>query len=48
MPDEGWRRVFAINCDGTFCNRAGQRGMFEGGCGLVVNEASVAGKEALP
>jgi len=34
MPDEEWRRVFAINCDGTFfCNRAAVRKMVERGYG---------------
>jgi NAD(P)-dependent dehydrogenase (short-subunit alcohol dehydrogenase family) len=49
MPDEEWRRVFAINCDGTFfCNRAAIRGMVERGYGRVVNVASIAGKEGNP
>jgi 2-dehydro-3-deoxy-L-rhamnonate dehydrogenase (NAD+) len=49
MPDEEWRRVFAINCDGTFFfNRAGVRGMAERGYGRVVNVASIAGKEGNP
>ena len=49
MPDEEWRRVFAINCDGTFfCNRAAVRGMVERGYGRVVNVASIAGKEGNP
>ena len=49
MPDEEWRRVFAINCDGTFfCNRAAVRGMIERGYGRVVNVASIAGKEGNP
>jgi len=49
MPDEEWRRVFAINCDGTFFfNRAAVRGMAERGYGRVVNVASIAGKEGNP
>jgi 2-dehydro-3-deoxy-L-rhamnonate dehydrogenase (NAD+) len=49
MPDEEWRRVFAINCDGTFfCNRAALREMIEHGYGRVVNVASIAGKEGNP
>ena len=49
MPDEEWRRVFAINSDGTFFfNRAAVRGMAERGYGRVVNVASIAGKEGNP
>jgi 2-dehydro-3-deoxy-L-rhamnonate dehydrogenase (NAD+) len=49
MPDEEWRRVFAINCDGTFfCNRAAVRRMILHGYGRVVNVASIAGKEGNP
>jgi 2-dehydro-3-deoxy-L-rhamnonate dehydrogenase (NAD+) len=49
LPDEEWRRVFAINCDGTFfCNRAAVRRMIEHGYGRVVNIASIAGKEGNP
>jgi 2-dehydro-3-deoxy-L-rhamnonate dehydrogenase (NAD+) len=49
MPDEEWRRVFAINCDGTFFfNRAAIRGMVDRGYGRVVNVASIAGKEGNP
>jgi NAD(P)-dependent dehydrogenase (short-subunit alcohol dehydrogenase family) len=49
MPDEEWRRVFAINCDGTFFfNRAAVRGMAARGYGRVVNVASIAGKEGNP
>ena len=49
MPDEEWRRVFAINCDGTFfCNRAAVRKMIQHGYGRVVNVASIAGKEGNP
>src|SRR5205807_5667528 len=34
VPDEEWRRVFAINCDGTFfCNRAAVRTMVARGYG---------------
>lgn len=49
MPDDEWRRVFAINCDGTFFfNRAAIRGMVDRGYGRVVNVASIAGKEGNP
>jgi NAD(P)-dependent dehydrogenase (short-subunit alcohol dehydrogenase family) len=49
MSDEEWRRVFAINCDGTFFfNRAAVRSMVAGGYGRVVNVASIAGKEGNP
>jgi 2-dehydro-3-deoxy-L-rhamnonate dehydrogenase (NAD+) len=49
VPDEEWRRVFAINCDGTFfCNRAALRAMIPRGYGRVVNVASIAGKEGNP
>jgi 2-dehydro-3-deoxy-L-rhamnonate dehydrogenase (NAD+) len=49
VPDEEWRRVFAINCDGTFfSNRAAVRGMVERGYGRIVNVASIAGKEGNP
>ena len=49
VPDEEWRRVFAINCDGTFfCNRAAVRRMVANGYGRVVNVASIAGKEGNP
>ena len=49
IPDEEWRRVFAINCDGTFfCNRAAVRTMVPHGYGRIVNVASIAGKEGNP
>jgi 2-dehydro-3-deoxy-L-rhamnonate dehydrogenase (NAD+) len=49
MSDAEWRRVFAINCDGTFFfNRAAVRTMVEQGYGRVVNVASIAGKEGNP
>jgi 2-dehydro-3-deoxy-L-rhamnonate dehydrogenase (NAD+) len=49
VPDEEWRRVFAINCDGTFfCNRAAVRAMVARGYGRIVNVASIAGKEGNP
>jgi NAD(P)-dependent dehydrogenase (short-subunit alcohol dehydrogenase family) len=47
--DDEWRRVFAINCDGTFfCNRAALRAMVPRGYGRIVNVASIAGKEGNP
>ena len=49
VPDDEWRRVFAINCDGTFfCNRAALRAMVPHGYGRIVNVASIAGKEGNP
>ena len=49
VPDEEWRRVFAINCDGVFyCNRAALRAMLPRGYGRIVNVASIAGKEGNP
>jgi 2-dehydro-3-deoxy-L-rhamnonate dehydrogenase (NAD+) len=49
MPEDEWRRVFAINCDGTFFfNRAAVRTMVDAGYGRVVNVASIAGKEGNP
>jgi 3-oxoacyl-[acyl-carrier protein] reductase len=49
VPDEEWRMVFAINCDGVFfTNRAAARVMVPRGYGRVVNVASIAGKEGNP
>jgi 3-oxoacyl-[acyl-carrier protein] reductase len=49
VGDDEWRRVFAINCDGTFfCNRAALRVMIGRGYGRIVNVASIAGKEGNP
>jgi 3-oxoacyl-[acyl-carrier protein] reductase len=49
VSDDEWRRVFAINCDGTFfCNRAALRVMIRHGYGRIVNVASIAGKEGNP
>ncbi len=49
VPDDEWRRVFAINCDGTFfCNRAALRVMIGRRYGRIVNVASIAGKEGNP
>jgi len=49
VPDEEWRRVFAINCDGVFfTNRAAARVMVPRAYGRIVNVASIAGKEGNP
>jgi 3-oxoacyl-[acyl-carrier protein] reductase len=49
IPDEEWRRVFALNCDGVFYfNRAAARLMVPRGAGRIVNIASIAGKEGNP
>jgi 3-oxoacyl-[acyl-carrier protein] reductase len=49
VPDDEWRRVFAINCDGVFfANRAAARVMVPRGYGRIVNVASIAGKEGNP
>ncbi len=49
VPDEEWRRVLAINCDGVFwANRAAARVMVSRGYGRIVNVASIAGKEGNP
>jgi NAD(P)-dependent dehydrogenase (short-subunit alcohol dehydrogenase family) len=49
VPDDEWRRVFAINSDGVFfANRAAARVMVPRGYGRIVNVASIAGKEGNP
>jgi len=49
IPDEEWRRVFALNCDGVFYfNRAAARVMVPRSQGRIVNIASIAGKEGNP
>lgn len=48
-PAQDWRRVFAVNVDGTFnCCRAVVPHMRERNYGRIVNIASVAGKEGNP
>ncbi len=49
VPDDEWRRVMQINCDGVFwANRAAARVMTPRGYGRIVNVASIAGKEGNP
>jgi NAD(P)-dependent dehydrogenase (short-subunit alcohol dehydrogenase family) len=49
VPDDEWRRVLQINCDGVFwANRAAARVMVPRGYGRIVNVASIAGKEGNP
>jgi 2-dehydro-3-deoxy-L-rhamnonate dehydrogenase (NAD+) len=49
VGDDEWRRVLAINADGTFfANRAVLAGMTERNYGRIVNVASIAGKEGNP
>ncbi len=49
VPDEEWRRVFAVNSDGVFfANRAALKAMIPAGYGRIVNVASIAGKEGNP
>ena len=49
VTDDEWRRVLAINADGTFfANRAVIPGMSERNYGRIVNIASIAGKEGNP
>ncbi|MEM6695503.1 MAG: SDR family NAD(P)-dependent oxidoreductase [Pseudomonadota bacterium] len=48
-PVELWRKVQAINLDGTFhCCRVVAAGMIERNYGRIVNVASIAGKEGNP
>jgi 2-dehydro-3-deoxy-L-rhamnonate dehydrogenase (NAD+) len=49
VPDDEWRRVMQINCDGVFwANRAAAKVMVPRGYGRIVNVASIAGKEGNP
>ena len=49
VPDDEWRKVMAINCDGVFwANRAAARVMVPRSYGRIVNVASIAGKEGNP
>jgi len=49
MTDEQWRRVLAVNLDGTFyCCREAVRWMKETGGGRIVNFSSVAGLMPTP
>ena len=49
VSDDEWRRVLAINADGTFfANRAVITGMSARNYGRIVNIASIAGKEGNP
>ena len=49
VSDDEWRRVLAINTDGTFfANRAVIAGMTKRNYGRIVNVASMAGKEGNP
>jgi NAD(P)-dependent dehydrogenase (short-subunit alcohol dehydrogenase family) len=49
VPDDEWRRVFAVNADGSFyACRAAIPGMVSRGYGRIVLVASIAGKEGNP
>jgi 2-dehydro-3-deoxy-L-rhamnonate dehydrogenase (NAD+) len=49
VPDEEWRRVLAVNADGSFyACRAAIPGMVARGYGRIVLVASIAGKEGNP
>ncbi|OIP08109.1 MAG: gluconate 5-dehydrogenase [Betaproteobacteria bacterium CG2_30_68_42] len=49
-PDEGWRKVMALNLDATFflCREVGRRAMIPRRAGKIINVASIAGLAGNP
>ncbi|GAB4166881.1 MAG: SDR family oxidoreductase [Rhodocyclaceae bacterium] len=49
-PDEGWRKVMALNLDATFymCREVGRRAMIPRRSGRIINVASIAGLAGNP